>query len=71
MIWLCEWCYGQTATKGWESRGGFRKTNPETSSFGISDPNASAMSLEPMFAMHWRARDTWTGFREERSFFID
>ena len=40
----------------------FLKTYPETRSFGISDPNASAISLEPMFAIHCRARETWTGF---------
>ena len=29
---------------------------PDTSSLGISPANASAMSLDPIFAMHWRAR---------------
>ena len=37
-------------------------THPDTSSFGISAPKASAMSLDPMLAMHCRASDTWTGF---------
>ena len=45
-------------------------THPETRSFGISIPKASAMSLLPMFAMHWRARDTWTGFLLARSFLM-
>ena len=45
-------------------------TYPDTSSFGISPAKASAISLDPMFAMHWSAKLTWTGFREERSFLM-
>ena len=46
-------------------------TYPETSSLGISWPKASAMSLDPILAMHWRARETWTGFLLARSFLMD
>lgn len=43
---------------------------PDTRSFGISLPKASAMSLLPIFAIHCKARLTWIGLRELRSFFI-
>lgn len=34
------------------------ETHPDTSSFGISEPNVSAISLLPMLAMHCNARLT-------------
>ena len=45
-------------------------TYAETKSFGTSDPKASAISTDPMLAMQWRARLTWTGLGEEISFLM-
>ncbi len=36
----------------------------------MSWAKTSAMSLDPMLAMHCRARDTCTGLREPRSFLM-
>lgn len=44
--------------------------SPETSSFGMSFENASAMSRLPMFAMHCNAKFTWIGLREFKSFLM-
>ena len=43
---------------------------PETRSLGMSGAKTSAMSLDPMLAMHCRARLTCTGFLEVRSFLM-
>ena len=39
-------------------------------SLGTSGAKASAMSREPMLAMQWSAKFTWTGLEDERSFFM-
>ena len=44
---------------------------PETSIFGMSRPNASAISWFPMLAMHCIASVMWIGLRLERSLRID
>ncbi len=48
-----------------------RRHYPDTRSFGMSWQKASAMSLEPMLAMHCRARQMWIGLRLDRSFLMD